>query len=79
MLMNIRLAFQNQKSVRLLDEVVYNYVPLPSGCMSNFLESQGYEANYHFFLLASIPTEKQKDFCSGHGRPCSRSQVQRRV
>lgn len=62
MLMNIRLAFQNQKSVRLLDEVVYNYVPLPSGCMSNFLESQGYEANYHFFLLASIPTEKQKDF-----------------
>lgn len=62
MLMNIRLAFQNQKSVRLLDEVVYNYVPLPSGCMNNFLESQDYEAKYHYYLLASIPPEKQKDF-----------------
>lgn len=62
MLMNIRLAFQNQKPVRLLDEVVYNYVPLPSGCMSNFLESQDYEAKYHSCLLTSIPLEKQKDF-----------------
>ncbi|SDJ06970.1 glycosyltransferase family 2 protein [Bacteroides ovatus] len=62
MLMNIRLAFQNKKPVRLLDEVVYNYVPLPSGCMSNFWESQDYEANYHSCLLASIPFGKQKYF-----------------
>lgn len=58
MLMNIRLAFKNQKSVKLISEKVYNYSSENEySIMHTFIPTIEYEEMYSKYQLLSIPTE----------------------
>lgn len=55
MLMNIRLAFTNQKTVRLINKVVYHYLHHTESCINTFKSNQEYETLYHRYRMMSIP------------------------
>ncbi len=57
MLMNIRIAFNNSKPVKLLSKKVYHYFWNSEGCIRNYKGTIAYEDMYNRYRLASIPQE----------------------
>lgn len=58
LLMNIRLSFNNDMPVRLLNKNVYNYFVNSTSCTANFNNTIDYESSYYPYLLSSIPSDK---------------------
>lgn len=63
MLMNIRLAFKNQKPVKLVSKKVYNYSPdNENSIMHTFKNTIEYEEMFSKYRLLSIPTELRNHY-----------------
>ncbi len=64
MLMNIRLAFNNEKPVRLLSKKVYSYCRNMESCMSTFNNSVEYEMLFAEYRLLSVPMDERVDYAA---------------
>lgn len=63
MLMNIRLAFKNQKSVKLVSKKVYNYsLDNEDSIIHTFKNTIEYEEMFSKYRLLSIPTELRNHY-----------------
>lgn len=61
MLMNIRIAFNTEKPVKVVHKVVYNYfIGNPENTTNQFKDSLGYEYLFHQYRLLSIPVEQHQ-------------------
>ncbi len=63
-LMNIRLAFKNEKPVKLVSEHLYCYTENTDGATSKFKDSIDYETLYDKYRMQSIPEEARSAFAT---------------
>ena len=57
-IMNIRLAFENKKDVKVLSEPTYNYIMNNDSCVHTFNMTFGYLEDLYTYILNSIPKEQ---------------------
>ena len=57
-IMNIRLAFANNKKVKIISEPVYNYIQNEGSCVHTFKLNLNYIKEWYRYILESIPTEE---------------------
>lgn len=62
MLINVRLAFANMKSVRMVNRCIYNYLQRPESCVHTFTPTVDYEYMFHIYRMLSIPEEQRDNY-----------------
>ena len=61
-IMNIRLAFENKKDVKVISEPVYNYIMNEGSCVHTFKLTQNYIEKWYNYLLNSIPKNEKGNY-----------------
>lgn len=61
-LMNIRLAFNNRKPVRLVDRLVYNYRDNPTSCTKTFQNPVEFEVWFYNYVFMAVPRSEQTKY-----------------
>ncbi len=62
MLMNIRLAFNNDKPVRLLSRKVYYYCRNSDSCMHTFMDNIENEELFSYHRMLSVPESERQNY-----------------
>lgn len=56
-IMNIRLSFTTNKNVKVLSDIVYNYIQHTDSCALSFVQTYSYFKERYKYVLDSIPKE----------------------
>lgn len=64
MIMNIRLAFQTAHKIKIIPQIVYQYMYNPNSVMQKFQPSLDYENSFQMYVRQSIPLNQQNLYMS---------------